>query len=70
MLSGDPNKLIANDLHMSMRTVDRRRQTVLEKMGAKSVPELALLLGAAGAVKPNGPPQPLPPPANRPPDSV
>jgi len=53
MLAGDPNKSIANDLHMSMRTVDRRRQTVLEKMGAKSVPELALMLGAAGAVKPN-----------------
>lgn len=53
MLSGDPNKMIANDLHMSMRTVDRRRQTVLEKMGVKTVPELALMLGAAGLVKPN-----------------
>jgi two-component system response regulator FixJ len=63
MLSGDPNKTIASELHMSMRTVDRRRQTVLEKMGAKSVPELALMLGAAGAMKPNDPSEPSSPQA-------
>ena len=31
-----------------MRTVDRRRQAVLEKMGVRTAPELALLLGTAG----------------------
>jgi FixJ family two-component response regulator len=45
MLAGQPNKAIAHRLDLSMRTVDRRRQAVLEKMGARTVPELALLLG-------------------------
>jgi FixJ family two-component response regulator len=45
MLSGQPNKAIARRLDLSMRTVDRRRQAVLEKMGVATVPELALLLG-------------------------
>ena len=47
MLAGQPNKAIAHAVAMSMRTVDRRRQAVLEKMGVGSVPELALMLGAA-----------------------
>jgi two-component system, LuxR family, response regulator FixJ len=47
MLAGHPNKMIAHRLDMSMRTVDRRRHAVLEKMGVKSAPELALLVGIA-----------------------
>ncbi len=46
MLAGDPNKQIASALHLSMRTVDRRRQAVLDKMGARTVPELALMIGS------------------------
>lgn len=46
MLAGQPNKAVAHRLEMSMRTVDRRRQAVLEKMGVRTAPELALLLGA------------------------
>ncbi len=48
MLTGQPNKAVAHRLELSMRTVDRRRQAVLEKMGVRTAPELALLLGAAG----------------------
>jgi FixJ family two-component response regulator len=47
MLTGQPNKAVAHRLELSMRTVDRRRQAVLEKMGVRTAPELALLLGAA-----------------------
>jgi two-component system, LuxR family, response regulator FixJ len=45
MLAGEPNKTISHRLDLSMRTVDRRRQAVLDKMGAKTVPGLALLIG-------------------------
>jgi FixJ family two-component response regulator len=45
VLSGAPNKAISEALDLSMRTVDRRRQTILHKMGVQSVPELAILLG-------------------------
>jgi FixJ family two-component response regulator len=48
MLTGQPNKAVAHRLELSMRTVDRRRQAVLEKMGVRTAPELALLLGSAG----------------------
>jgi two-component system response regulator FixJ len=46
MLAGKANKSVARTLAVSMRTLDRRRQAVLRKMGANSVPELALMLGA------------------------
>lgn len=52
MLTGQPNKAVAHRLELSMRTVDRRRQSVLEKMGVRTAPELALLLGAAGISTP------------------
>jgi len=42
MLSGAPNKAIACALNLSMRTVDRRRHSILEKMKVNSVPELAI----------------------------
>jgi two-component system response regulator FixJ len=45
LLADKPNKAIAAELHLSLRTVDRRRQSVLEKLGVDSVPELALMLG-------------------------
>jgi len=53
MLTGEPNKAIANRLKLSMRTVDRRRQAVLEKMEVGTAPELALLLGATQVVQPS-----------------
>ena len=48
MLSGEPNKIISSKLDLSMRTVDRRRQTILKKMQVQSLPELAMLVGRAG----------------------
>ncbi len=51
MLADRPNKAIAQSLDLSMRTVDRRRRAVLDKMKVKSIPELALLLGTAGLGK-------------------
>ena len=44
MLAGVPNKVIAFDLDMYPRTVDRRRQAVLTKMGAHSVSDLQNIL--------------------------
>lgn len=44
MVNGLPNKAIAVRLDISMRTVDRRRRTVMGKMGVESVSELATLV--------------------------
>lgn len=45
LLEGRTNKVIAATLELSMRTVDRRRRSVLDKVGVESVPELARLVG-------------------------
>ncbi|MHC4877425.1 MAG: response regulator transcription factor [Planctomycetota bacterium] len=44
MIEGKPNKMIAGELDISIRTVDRRRSTVLEKMGVGSAPEVARMV--------------------------
>ena len=44
MIAGRPNKVISTELEISMRTVDRRRSIVLEKMQVDSAPELARLV--------------------------
>ncbi|MDA0589494.1 MAG: response regulator [Planctomycetota bacterium] len=44
IIDGRPNKSVASDLGISMRTVDRRRRTVFEKMQVPTAPELARLL--------------------------
>ena len=44
MIAGRPNKVISTELEISMRTVDRRRSIVLEKMQVESAPELARLV--------------------------
>ncbi|WP_254508917.1 response regulator transcription factor [Anatilimnocola floriformis] len=51
LLADKPNKSISSELHLSLRTVDRRRQSVLEKLGVGSVPEMALLLGPLRSVE-------------------
>lgn len=48
MLSDIPNKTIASGIRKGLRTVDRRRQAVLDKMQVRSVPELATLLASVG----------------------
>lgn len=44
MVSGLPNKSIAHNLSLSSRTVDRRRQNILQKMQVESVPELVAIV--------------------------
>ena len=44
VVDGRPNKLIADALDISVRTVEVHRARVFDKMGAKSAVELANLL--------------------------
>lgn len=52
LLAGRTNKVIAATLELSMRTVDRRRRSVLDKVGVDSVPELARLAGMLQSIGP------------------
>lgn len=48
LLAGLPNKSIAYDLAISPRTVEVHRARVMDKMGARSLPELVRMALAAG----------------------
>ena len=48
VIEGRPNKLIADELHISVRTVEVHRARIFEKMGVKSAVELANSLRDAG----------------------
>ena len=48
VIEGRPNKLIADALHISVRTVEVHRARIFEKMGVKSAVELANCLRDAG----------------------
>jgi two-component system response regulator DctR len=48
VVEGRPNKLIADALDISVRTVEVHRARVFEKMDVKSAVELANLLREAG----------------------
>jgi two-component system, LuxR family, response regulator DctR len=48
VIDGRPNKLIADELDISVRTVEVHRARVFEKMNVKSAVELANLLRGAG----------------------
>lgn len=43
IVQGKPNKLIAKQLNLSVRTIENRRHDVFEKMGVESVAELVRL---------------------------
>ena len=43
VLAGKYNKVIADELHISMRTVEVHRARVLNKAGAQNIVELARL---------------------------
>jgi FixJ family two-component response regulator len=45
IVAGRPNKLIASELDVSHRTVDRLRAAVLRKMGVETAVELARIVG-------------------------
>ncbi len=47
MLAGVPNKNMATVMDIGMRTVDRRRQAVFNKMQVSTIAELATLLNSA-----------------------
>jgi two-component system CheB/CheR fusion protein len=47
VLAGHPSKNIAADLHISQRTVESHRASIMKKTGAKSLPALARLALAA-----------------------
>ena len=51
VLAGKLNKVIADELHVSMRTVEVHRSSLFEKMGVKTAVELAQIL-ANNAGKP------------------
>ena len=53
ILAGHPNKNIAMDLHISQRTVENHRASIMKKTGAKSLPELARLALTAQPVEIN-----------------
>jgi two-component system response regulator FixJ len=48
LVAGQPNKTIAYDLGSSPRTVEVHRARVMEKMGARSLPELVRMAITAG----------------------
>jgi two-component system CheB/CheR fusion protein len=56
VLAGHPSKNIAADLGISQRTVENHRAAVMERMGVKSLPELARIVvraeASSAAVKP------------------
>jgi len=47
LLQGVSNKTIANKLDYGLRTVERRRHILLQKMGVASLPELATMVSGA-----------------------
>ena len=48
LIGGVPNKAIASRLNLGLRTVERRRQRILQKVAVQSVPELAIVITAFG----------------------
>lgn len=46
LVDGKPNKMVARELDIGLRTVERRRQQILEKVGVGSLPELAALIAS------------------------
>ena len=54
VLAGHPSKNIAADLHISQRTVENHRASIMKKTGSRSLPALARLALAAAGDSPAG----------------
>ena len=48
MIAGEANKVIANNLDLSMRTVARLRGTIFEKLGCESAVEATKMAATLG----------------------
>lgn len=44
LMAGEPNKVMASKLDVSLRTIENRRRTVFSKLGAQTVAELVTLV--------------------------
>ena len=55
LLEGHPNKRIATDLDIGLRTVELRRSNIMRKMQAASLPDLVRMAILADILKPEGP---------------
>jgi two-component system response regulator FixJ len=60
LLAGQPNKIIAHHLGISIRTVEAHRSNIMMKLSARNIAEVFMLLNQAGLA-----PQQVPPPAQR-----
>ena len=48
VVAGKPNKVIAKELGVSPRTIDIHRSRVMQKMGARTLPDLVTMAAAVG----------------------
>ncbi|HEY5722604.1 MAG TPA: LuxR C-terminal-related transcriptional regulator [Allosphingosinicella sp.] len=56
LLSGRPNKTVAHDLGISVRTVEMHRAHIMAKLGVRSLAEAAVLATQAGLISSREPP--------------
>lgn len=63
ILEGMPNKRIASDLDIGLRTVELRRANIMKKMGADSLAQLVRMTLFLEMNKPAGPPSEFPRPS-------
>lgn len=54
LIDGEPNKTIAADLDIGLRTVELRRSNVMRKMQAQSLPDLVRMAIVAGLLNAEG----------------
>jgi len=52
VIEGKPNKIIAHELGITLRTVKAHRHAVMEKSGAQSIAELVRLAVRKGIIEP------------------
>jgi FixJ family two-component response regulator len=55
-MSGHPNKRIASDLDVGLRTVELRRSNIMKKMQATSLPDLVRMAVIADFLQAEGEP--------------